>query len=131
MKIEIVKIVAVIIVSSIFITALRTRLAEYGFLLIIVVIAMVLIAVIGSVSDAVLQLRELLGKVENANAYFLTALKVLGVSYVVTFAADMCRDFGMTSLAQTAELVGKAAIFLLSLPLVTSVLEIALKFVDL
>ena len=131
MKIEIVKIVAVIIVSAIFITALRTRLAEYGFLLIIVVIAVVLIAVLGNVSDAVLQLRELLGKVENANAYFLTALKVLGVSYVVTFAADMCRDFGMTSLAQTAELVGKAAIFLLSLPLVTSVLEIALKFVDL
>lgn len=128
---EIIKVIAVIVVSAVFITALRTRLAEHGFLLAVAVIVIVLLAVIGGLSDAVLKLKDLFEKVQNANVYFLTALKVLGVSYIVTFVADLCRDFGMSALAQTAEITGKIAIFLLSLPLVTAVLDTALKFVGL
>ena len=128
---EVIKFIAVIVVSAVFITALRTRLAEQGFLLAVVVIVIVLLAVGGSLSGAVLKFKDLFGKVENANLYFLTALKVLGISYIVTFAADLCRDFGMSALAQTAEITGKIAIFVLSLPLVTDVLDTALKFVGL
>ena len=131
MSAEIIKIIAVIIISVVLIITLRTRLAEYGFLLVVGVVLVVLTLLINIFSDAFEQFKGLFEEIENANVYFTTAIKVLGVSYIVTFAADVCRDFGMSALAQTAEITGKMAIFILSLPLVTSVLDTALKFIGL
>lgn len=131
MSAEIIKIIAVIIISVVLIITLRTRLAEYGFLLVVGVVLVVLTLLINVFSDAFEQFKGLFEEIENANVYFTTAIKVLGVSYIVTFAADVCRDFGMSALAQTAEITGKMAIFILSLPLVTSVLDTALKFIGL
>lgn len=131
MSIELIRAIAVIIIAAIFVTALRTRLQEQGFLLTIVIICVVLIAVLGNLFGAISNLRELFGQSGNAGVYFVTALKALGISYITTFAADACRDFGLSALAQTAETAGKVTIFALSLPLVTAVLDTALKFVGL
>ncbi|MBQ6718383.1 MAG: stage III sporulation protein AD [Clostridia bacterium] len=128
---EIVKAVAIIIIAAVLVTALRTRLSEYSFLLTLTVIAIVLIAVLGNLFGAVSKLRELFNQSGNAGVYFVTALKALGISYIATFAADTCRDFGLSALAQTAEIAGKITIFALSLPLMTTVLDAALKFVGL
>ena len=61
--------------------------------------------------------------------YFKVALKALGIGYITSFIADACRDSGQTSLAAKAELAGKTAIFLLSVPLIISVLETAIGFI--
>ena len=128
---ELIRVTAVILVSAILVTVLRARLAEYSFLLTIAIIAAVLIAVFGNLFSAISKLRELFNQSGNASVYFVTALKALGISYIATFAADVCRDFGLSALAQTAEIAGKVTIFALSLPLMTAVLETALKFVGL
>lgn len=128
---ELIKIVAIIIIAAVFITVIRTRAAEYSLLLVLAVITVVLFASFANLFGAIVKLRELFNKIGNASVYFETALKALGISYISTFAADACRDYGLSSLAQTAETVGKITIFLLSLPLVTAVLNAALKFVDL
>ena len=128
---ELIKAVAIIIIAAVLVTALRTRLGEYSFLLTLAVIAVVLIAIFGNLFSGVSRLRELFNQSGNAGVYFVTALKALGISYIATFAADLCRDFGLSSLAQTAEIAGKITIFVLSLPLMTAVLDAALKFVGL
>lgn len=128
---ELIKVVAVIIVVAVLITSLRTRLGEYSFVLAIVTIVVILIAVLGNLFAAVSKLRDLFSQSGNAGVYFTVALKALGISYITTFAADLCRDYGLSALAQTAEIAGKITIFLLSLPLMTAVLQAALKFVGL
>ena len=60
--------------------------------------------------------------------YFKVALKAVGIGYITTFIADACRDSGQTSLAAKAELAGKCAVFLISCPLIISVLETAIGF---
>ena len=62
--------------------------------------------------------------------YFKVALKALGIGYVTSFIADTCRDSGQTSLASKAELAGKTAIFVLSLPILVSVLNIAVGLIE-
>lgn len=128
---ELIKVVVIILISAIFITMLRTRLPEYGFLLVIAVLSVVLIGVLSNLFTAVSKLQVLYIKSGNAGVYFTTALKALGISYIAGFAADACRDFGLNALAQTAETAGKVTIFMLSIPLVTAVIEAALKFVGL
>ncbi len=128
---ELIKVVAVVLIASVLITALRTRLGEYSLLIILSVIAVIMIAVLENLFNAFSTLSDLFKKSDIAGVYFTTALKALGVSYVTAFAADTCRDFGMSSLAQSAEIAGKATIFVLSLPLMTSLLDAVLKFVGL
>ncbi len=128
---ELIKASIVIIVAAVLITALRTRLGEYSILLVIAAVCVVLITVLGNLFGAIGKLQDLFAKSGNAGVYFVTALKALGISYITAFAADTCRDFGLSAMAQSAEIAGKIAIFVLSLPLVTSILEAALKFVGL
>ena len=61
--------------------------------------------------------------------YFSVAIKAVGISYISSFIADSCRDCGQSSLASKAEFAGKCAIFLLSLPMLTTVLETAVGFI--
>ena len=131
MSSELIRVVAVVIVAAVFVTALRTRLGEYSFILALAVIAVALVTVMGNLFSAVSELRDLFSQSGNAGVYFVTALKALGISYIATFAADICRDFGLSALAQVSEIAGKVTIFMLSLPLVTAVLEAALKFAGL
>ena len=128
---EVIRTCAVIIVISVLIISLRSHLGEYSFLLLIATVCIVLFTVLGNLFSAFSKIRDLFNKSGNVGEYFTVALKALGISYVTTFAADSCRDFGLSALAQTSEIVGKIAIFILSLPLVTSILESALKFVGL
>lgn len=128
---ELIKVSVVIIITAVLITLLRTRLGEYSILLSLAAIGIVLVAVLGNLFGAISNLRDLFTKSGNSGTYFVTALKALGISYVATLAADVCRDFGLSALAQTSEIAGKITIFLLSLPLVSAVLDAALKFVGL
>lgn len=69
---------------------------------------------------------EIVDKLRNAgvNTEFLfVAIKALGLGYVTQFIADTCRDFGQTSLAAKAEFVGRAAMFVISLPLINSLFD--------
>lgn len=57
--------------------------------------------------------------------YFSLMLKALAISLCCKMSADICRDCGESLLASRVELAGKVGIVLLSLPIVTNLLEIA------
>jgi stage III sporulation protein AD len=104
-------------------------LGEYSLLLVIAAITVVLILILENLFGVIGEIKNLFLKQGNTGEFLSAALKALGISYIATFAADVCRDFGLSSLAQTAELTGKIAILVLSLPLITAVLETTLIFV--
>ncbi len=126
---ELIRVAALVITAAVLIIVLRSRLPEYAFLLTVAVIAIILIFVLLNLWSGIQRLKELFNQSENIAVYFTTALKALGISYITVFAADVCRDFGLTSLALTTETVGKITIFTLSIPLAVVLLEAALKFV--
>ena len=56
--------------------------------------------------------------------YFFIALKTVALGYITQFVADTCRDFGFSAIASKAELAGKAAIFLLCVPLIKDLFNV-------
>lgn len=128
---EVIKVSATVIIAAVLIIVLRSKLPEYAFLLTVAVVVMAFVFVGGNLIGSINQLEDLFYQGGNNGVYFTTALKALGISYIAGFAADTCRDFGFSALAVTAETTGKIAVFVLSLPLVSAVLEAALKFIDL
>jgi stage III sporulation protein AD len=64
----------------------------------------------------------------NLNPFFLqTVLKVVGVAYLASFTAQICRDAGESAIAGKVELVGKVAILILALPVMWAILDTMLK----
>lgn len=57
--------------------------------------------------------------------YAGTLLKALGVGLITQTTAEVCRDSGETAVAGKVELLGKAEILLLSLPLLRELLSVA------
>ena len=56
--------------------------------------------------------------------YLALALKLLGVSYICEFGAQICRDAGEPSLAQKVELGGRITLTAMAIPVMTSILSL-------
>ncbi len=81
-------------------------------------------------------LSDLFGEIESLfSGYGLQAeifkltLKALGICYTVGFAVDTCRDFGQSSLASKIELAGKITVVIMTLPLISNILEMAVALI--
>ena len=55
---------------------------------------------------------------------FSIVLKIVGVGYLTEFAANICSDTGCNSLSDKILLAGKILILVMSLPIVTNIVEI-------
>ncbi len=87
----------------------------------------------------VVLLTSLLGRLGDAFAFvkectegtggerLVTVLKALGITYLSSLAAELCRSAGEGGLAGLMEMAGKAELLLLCIPLFRSVLEMALS----
>ena len=125
---EIFKILAICIITAVLAVVLKQQKGEYALMA----------ALAGGTVVTLYILKGVLAQIEYINTkllnnginteYFGVALKALGIGYVTGFIADICRDSGQASLASKAELAGKCAIFIISLPLIGAVLDTALSF---
>ncbi len=131
MSSDFIKITAVVILVAVLTVLLRNRMPEYSFLLVLAAVCTVLIFLLGCIFPQIQKLRNLFEQTQSVNVYFSAALKALGISYITDFAANMCRDYGLNALAQTADMAGKSAVFVLSIPLICAVMECVLKFAGL
>lgn len=56
--------------------------------------------------------------------YFSVILKITGIAYVVEFGSGIIEDLGMKSLADKLAFVGKAAIFVAAMPVISAVFNL-------
>ena len=121
--------IALCLLGSALCVLLSAYRPEFSMAVVIVLGAAIFASVIGSIAPQLKDIEGLISKAGLGNRYLKIALKALGICYISGFAADICRDFGQSALASKAELIGKCATFLLSLPLLRAVVEIAFSFI--
>ncbi len=122
------KILGLCLVAAVFCIVLNQKSSEYGLLIAVATGVCIALILLKNIATPIIIIREKLEEYGVESEYFKVALKALGIGYITSFIADACRDCGQTSLALKAELAGKCAIFLLSVPLIISVLEMAVEF---
>ena len=99
---------------------------EYSIMLIIAGGIIITLWGLAKVSPVINYIRELTDS-GNITEYFSVILKVLGISFIVQTCADICRDFGETSIASKIEFAGKAVILAVVLPVLRSVINMGLE----
>ncbi len=101
----------------------RPETAPFAEVASVMVIAVMLTQ---SLKNALSELEDLIGGIGVINdGYIFLLVKVLGVAVVTKTGADICRDCGNSALGVNVELAGKVIIFLMCLPLLKTVVELA------
>lgn len=126
---ELIRILSLLLVSSVICIILKVRNAEYSLLVAVSAGVVVGIIILKNISPVLESFKLSISSYGIKTEYFKVALKSVGIGYITSFIADSCRDCGQSSLASKAEFAGKCAIFILSAPLMLSVLDIAIGFV--
>lgn len=55
---------------------------------------------------------------------FTLLIKIVGVGYITEFSANLCADSGSSSMASKIMLAGKLVIFVMSVPIIKSLIEL-------
>ena len=125
---EIFKVLSICLITAVLAVVLKQQRGEYALLTALAGGTVVVLYILKSVAAPIEYISARLDGLGVKTEYFAVSLKALGIGYVTGIIADVCRDSGQASLAAKAELAGKCAIFILSVPLITAVLETALRF---
>ena len=123
------KILILCLTTAVFAVVLKPKSSEYAFLITVATGVIIGVTLIKNIAEPIKAIGESFSKYGIESDCFKVALKAVGIGYITSFIADACRDCGQSSLALKAELAGKCAIFLLSAPLLISVLETAVGFI--
>lgn len=124
----ILKITALALTGGVLAQILKKDQPVYAFVLSTCGAVGILIAVAEQLSPVVAWLRTLAAYGDGQGIACL--LQVMGIALAAQFAADACRDAGMSAAATAAELCGRVLALLQALPLVQSLVASFLSFLQ-
>ena len=119
---DLMKIAALAVCAAVCALVLRRMRPEMGAALSIAAGLMVLLLAIPMVAQVMSGLSDMAQSGGVSDGYMAQLLKVAGVSLLMDFAAQTCRDAGEESLAMKAELAGRVMLLALALPFMQTLL---------
>ncbi|MBR6033935.1 MAG: stage III sporulation protein AD [Clostridia bacterium] len=124
---EIIKIIALGLVATIFIMMLKQYRPEYAIYVSLLAGAGIVLLVMDKLAGIINILSSLSNKA-NINSGFLgILLKITGIAFLTEFATSICKDSGEIAIANKIELGGKVIIIGMSIPIITALLELIIK----
>jgi len=124
---EILKIVGIGIVATIFIVILKNTRPEFALYISLLTGVIIFTMILGELSYVIQTLNTLARRVNIEFSYFSTILKIIGMAYIVEFGAQISRDAGEESIAMKIELGGKVIIMVLAIPILLALMELIIK----
>lgn len=124
---EVFQIVGLALVAAVLSVLLKGQKPEIAIQISIITGVIIFLLMIFRISAIILLLQDLAKKVSIDFVYLSTILKIVGIAYVTTFGAEVCRDAGESAIASKVEFAGKILIMILAIPILMAVLETILK----
>ena len=124
---EIIRIVGIGLIALIIIILLKQYKPEFAIYISLLTGALILLLLTDQLSGIVDLIQSIAGKA-NINSQFLALLiKITGIAFLSEFAVSICRDSGEGAIATKIELGSKIIIISMSIPIISSLLEIILQ----
>ncbi len=124
---EIIKIIGIGLTALIIIILLKQYKPEFAIYISLLTGVLILLFVIDDLKGIINLLQTLASKA-SLNTTFLTILiKITGIAFLSEFAVSICKDAGEAAVASKIEIGTKIIIITMSIPIISSLLEIILK----
>lgn len=126
---EILQIVGLAIVAAIFAIILKQDKPEFALQISILTGIIIFILVLSKITAVIRVIQGLANKAEIDAVYLNTILKIIAVSYITEFGAQVCRDAGSSAIAGKVEFAGKIIILVLAVPIIIALMDLVLGLV--
>lgn len=117
------QLVGIGLTATVLASVLRPHSPQFAMLISILAGAILLVLVVHSLTGVINSLTGLANSARLDKMFLSTVLKIIGIAYVVEFAAQVARDAGESALGGKIELAGKVGIIVLALPIITDVVQ--------
>ena len=124
---EILKIAAIGITASLLVLFVREHRPDVAVLIGLAAGILILFSVVNYLTEAISALQALMDKSGIDPEILQAVLKIIGIGYITEFAAHICEDSGSRGIADKILFGGKVLILIISLPLLSAVIEIILS----
>ena len=124
---EIVKIIGIALISLIIIILLKQYRPEFTIYISLLTGILILILVMDKLTGIVNLLQTISNKASINNTFLTILIKITGIAFLSEFAVSICKDAGEGAIASKIELGSKIIIISMSIPIISSLLEIILK----
>ncbi len=121
---EIIKVVGVGIIGVIIAGLLKKDKPEFHLFIIMATGLIILFIVLSSLTEVITAFSMLIDKSGVNESLFTGVLKIIGIGYLTEYSAAICTDYGSQSVANKLQLAGKITIFLMSLPIINSLVDL-------
>lgn len=121
---EVIKLVGISIFAVIMIIILKGYRPEMALVLSIVTGIGIMLFAVYKMSSVINILNDLVTKSGVNKDFLLIIIKVIGIAYIVEFGKNICIDAGQSSIATKLEMAGKVIIVVLTIPLISSLVNI-------
>lgn len=128
---EFIKIIGVGCVTALTTMLLKSTKPELAFAVSVVGTLVILLMALGLFRGAANILYTITSLTGLDNSLLKMVLKIVGISYLTEFSAGILNDLGSGSVAEKVSLCGKILIFMLSLPIIESLLKLLQEFLSL
>lgn len=102
---------------------LRQTKPEYAVYLSVATGVLLLLMAAQRLEIVVESVRRIQSSISIQSAYIQVLLKIIGITYISEFAADICRDAGYSTIAGQIGIFAKLSILAISMPIVTALLD--------
>ena len=123
----IIKIVGVGLISVIIVIILKQYKPEFAIYVSIIAGVIILYLVIDKLEIVLDLLKDISSKSGINSEFLVVLLKITGIAFITEFAVNICKDSGEGAIASKIEIGSKVIIISMSIPIISSLLEVILK----
>ena len=120
---EIIKIIGICLIALVIILILRQYKPEFAIYASLIAGIAILFISLGQLTGVIDLLKDISSRA-NINSQFLSVLlKITGIAFLTEFAVSISNDCGETAIANKIDLGGKVLIIVISIPIISALLE--------
>ena len=124
---EIVKIIGIALIALIIIIMLKQYRPEYAIFISILTGILILFLVMDRLTGIINLIQSIQNKFSINTQFIALLIKITGIAFLSEFAVSICKDSGEAAIASKIELGSKIIIISMSIPIISSLLEVILK----
>ena len=124
---EIIKIIGIALIALVIIIMLKQYRPEYAIFISILTGILILFLVMDRLTGVISLIESIQDKFSINTQFIALLIKITGIAFLSEFAISVCKDSGEAAIASKIEIGSKIIIISMSVPIISSLLEIILK----
>ncbi|MBD5092430.1 MAG: hypothetical protein HDT36_03510 [Clostridiales bacterium] len=124
------KLVGIAIIGIVTVSLLKSAKPEFAVFATIATGVVMVVTMLSALQSVILAFDDIVKKSGIDDSIFTAVLKIIGIGYLTEYSSSVATDAGCASIAQKLGFGGKIVIFLMSISIVTALIDVVSALVN-